>query len=255
MTLINPDEAKSPETKPKNPEGNSQWGYDLYPERRVRTVTTGLPALLEGKGRENIDKIHCERNVYKCIKQSPLIKLMIAALKSSGCTVDIRRHISCEECAPSVSGGFDPILNQVVVCQNVVQKEGLTQAVLTHEFVHMFDYCRNHLDFKNLDHLACTEVRAANLAHCSFLSAWIQGDVSVFDFKERHRDCVRSKALSSVLTARDVTQSEAEGAVDRVFDRCYADLEPIGRRLRRNSDDMYKAYAEGYYYGYSDDTS
>lgn len=210
--------------------------------------------LLQGKGRENIDKIRCESNVYKCVKRSPLVRLMMSALKSSGCPIDIRRHIACEECSYTVTGGYDPVLNQVVVCQNMATNEGLVQGVLTHEMIHMFDYCRNDLDFKNIDHLACTEIRAANLAHCSFTSAWMQGDASFFNVKESHQVCVKNKALMSVLAVRDVTREEAINAVERVFPHCYSDLEPIGRRLKRNSDDMYKAQAEGYLYGYDADS-
>lgn len=57
----------------------------------------------------------------------------------------------------------------------------------------------------------------------------------------------------SVLAVRNVTRDEAVDAVERVFPKCYADLEPIGRRIRRNSTDMQKAYLEGAFYGY--DTS
>lgn len=127
---------------------------------------------------------------------------------------------------------------------------GLVQGVLTHELIHMFDYCKNQLDFKNLDHLACTEIRAANLAHCSFLSAVSNGDASFFNIKEAHQYCVRNKALSSILAVRTVSEVDAMKAIDRVFPKCYSDLEPIGRRLRRNSEDIERAYAEGYYYGY-----
>lgn len=124
------------------------------------------------------------------------------------------------------------------------------QGVLTHEFIHMFDYCRNNLDFKNIDHLACTEIRAANLAHCSFLSAVTSGDASPFKIKQAHQNCVKTKALSSVMATRDVSMTEAMAAIEKVFPKCYPDLEPIGRRLRRNSEDIDRAYAEGYYYGY-----
>lgn len=234
--------------KPDKTENDSQWGYDMYPERRQKSDNTALGTFL--KGRDNLDKIKCERNVYKCVKDSPIVKLLMGALKASGCPIDIRRHISCEECAPTVSGGFDPVLNQVVICQNVVRKESLIQAVLMHEMIHMFDFCRHELNFRNLDHLACTEIRAANLAHCSFMSAWTQGDVTLFNFKEGHQTCVKNKALSSIMAARNVTKEEAVQAVNRVFPQCYADLEPVGRRIRRNSDDMYKALNEGYYYGY-----
>ncbi|KAJ3661802.1 hypothetical protein Zmor_006184 [Zophobas morio] len=258
MTFIDPsssaeqlEDDKLKSSRRSSSSEDRQWGYDLYPQRRKKsTETHGITSLLDTKGQENISKIKCERTIYKCIKQSPIIKLMMGALKSSGCPVDIRRHISCEECAPTVSGGYDPILNQVVICQNSVHKIGHIQSVLLHEMIHMFDYCRHDLNFKNLDHLACTEIRAANLAHCSFLSAWTQGDVSVFNIKQAHGDCVKSKALSSILATRDVSTTEAIDAIERVFPKCYSDLEPIGRRIRRNSDDMFKAYTEGYYYGY-----
>ncbi|XP_049804063.1 mitochondrial inner membrane protease ATP23 homolog [Schistocerca nitens] len=226
------------------------WGYDLYPERRGKYRPTLSSILLRGEGTENIDKVKCERNVYSCVKNSPLVKLMLGALKSSGCPVDIRRHISCEVCDISVTGGYDPELNQIVVCQNVALKEGIVQGILAHEMIHMFDYCRNKLDFKNLDHLACTEVRAANLTHCSFMSAFYQGDASPFNIKQRHQECVKRKAAHSIIAVRNVTMEEARAAVNRVFPKCYADLEPVGRRIRRNSYDMHRAYMEGPMYGY-----
>ncbi|XP_062547316.1 mitochondrial inner membrane protease ATP23 homolog [Armigeres subalbatus] len=238
----------------RNDDGGKQWGYDLYPERRGEKYKPSWGRVLLGiEGTENLDKIKCERNVYSCIKNSPMVKLMMGALKSSGCAIDIRRHIACEVCDVSVSGGYDPVLNQVVVCQNIARNEGIVQGVLTHEMIHMFDYCRNDLDFKNIDHLACTEIRAANLTHCSFLSAWTQGDASPFKIKQAHQDCVKTKALNSVLAVRKVTPEEAIDAVERVFPKCYNDLEPVGRRIRRNSKDMFKAYMEGPMYGYDVD--
>lgn len=110
--------------------------------------------------------------------------------------VDIRRHISCEVCDISVSGGYDPELNQVVVCQNIARSKGMVQGVLTHEMIHMFDYCNNDLDFKNIDHLACTEIRAANLTHCSFMSAWTQGDASPFKIKQAHEVSISTHVVT-----------------------------------------------------------
>lgn len=241
----NPDSGADP------PQTEEKWGYDLYPERRGQKYQPSLAKIaLLGEGRENIDKIKCERNVWNCAQKSPIVKLMLAALKSSGCEVDLSRHVACEVCDVSVSGGYDPELNQVVVCQNVARSEGMTQGVLTHEFIHMFDYCRNKLDFKNVEHLACTEIRAANLSHCSFLSAVGQGDASPFKIAKAHQDCVKTKAALSVMAVRKVSEPEARAVVDKVFDKCYNDLEPIGRRIRRNSLDMHKAYMERFAYGY-----
>lgn len=237
--------------QPAEEKNDEKWGFDLYPERRGEKYKPSLTKIaLLGEGREQSQKVKCEKNVWYCAKSSPLVKLMLAALKSSGCEVDLTRHVSCEVCDVSVSGGYDSELNQIVICQNVARTEGLTQGVLTHELIHMFDYCRNKLDFKNIDHLACTEVRAANLAHCSFLSAVTQGDASPFHIAKAHQDCVKTKAMYSVKCTRNVSLTEARAAVDRVFDRCYNDLEPIGRRLRRNSPDMHKAYKERFIYGY-----
>lgn len=50
---------------------------------------------------------------------------MMGALRSSGCPIDLRRHISCEVCDESVSGGYDPITNQIVVCQNMARGQGM----------------------------------------------------------------------------------------------------------------------------------
>jgi len=164
------------------------WGYDLYPERRGETFKPKWTRVLFGlEGQENIDRFKCEENVYWCVKNGPLVKLMMGALKSSGCPIDLRRHISCEVCDPTVTGGYDPKLNQIVVCQNMARNKSMVHGVLTHEMIHMFDYCNNDMDFRNVDHLACTEIRAANLAHCSFLSAMFQGDASPFNVKEAHQ--------------------------------------------------------------------
>ena len=81
-------------------------GYDLYPERRGEKKKLSWGKVMLGmEGTESIDKFKCENNVVKCVMNSPLIKLMMGALKSSGCEIDIRRHISCEICDHSVSGG------------------------------------------------------------------------------------------------------------------------------------------------------
>ncbi|KAI4486917.1 hypothetical protein M0802_012236 [Mischocyttarus mexicanus] len=210
---------------------NENWGYDLYPERRGTNVKPTFFKKLMG----------------------PLIQLMMAALKSSGCEVDLRRHISCEVCDHSVRGGYDAKLNQIIVCQNTSRSESKVRGVLAHELIHMFDYCRNKVDFNNIDHLACTEVRAANLVHCSFMSAFMQGTASPFHIKQAHQDCVKNLAKSSLMVVRNLTEEQAKMAIDKIFPMCYNDLEPIGRRIRRNSLDINRAYMEAPLYGYLHD--
>lgn len=129
MTIVTPDVKEKEQTtdnKKEHPqtkipsEDYSNWGYDLYPDRTKHDKKRNVSDYIFGRGREPIEKIRCERNVYQCIKTSPLVKLMMGALKNSGCAIDIRRHISCEECADGVSGGYDPILNQVICCLHFI---------------------------------------------------------------------------------------------------------------------------------------
>nr|XP_024218770.1 mitochondrial inner membrane protease ATP23 homolog [Halyomorpha halys] len=244
------NEAKNEESQPNASDESANYGYNLFPERKgelSRTVT----GILTGKeGKEEIQRMKCERTVYKCFMTSSLVKLMTGALKASGCDIDLRRHVVCEVCHSRVSGGYDPETNQIVICQNNSRSEGVVQGIMTHEMIHMFDYCNNKVDFKNLDHLACTEIRAANLTHCSLTSSVLQGDVSPFNIKANHKECVKRKALASIMAVRNVSLEEAVAAVERVFPKCYNDLEPIGRRIKGGGDDQKRAYAEGFLYGY-----
>lgn len=70
----------------------------------------------------------------------------------------MKRHIVAENCTEEVTGGYDTVNNQIVVCHNRVYTEEMTQAVIAHEMIHMFDHCRAKFDFTNLEHIACSEV-------------------------------------------------------------------------------------------------
>uniref|UniRef100_T1JDP2 Tr-type G domain-containing protein n=1 Tax=Strigamia maritima TaxID=126957 RepID=T1JDP2_STRMM len=243
-----PQESSSepPKSSPdSNPQQSTAFGYHLFPERKgEKYKPTWTSKVFKFEGKEEIQRIKCEQKVVECVQKSSLVKLMMSALASYGCPVKLDRHVACEVCDTSVSGGYDPEKNQIVVCQNVTKHYDAVQGVLAHELVHMFDYCRAKLDFKNIEHLACSEIRAANLVHCSYLSAVADGTAGPFNIAKQHRECVKHKAILSVLAVRSVTQEEATKAVESVFEKCYNDLEPIGRRLRRNSKDMDRAYQE-----------
>lgn len=92
------------------------------------------------------------------------------------------RHLVCEPCGPTVAGGFDPDQTQVdaclcissvqcqlvsaspqvVLCENNIYSQGHMNDTLTHELVHAYDHCRAHVDWSNLQHIACTEVSCAH---------------------------------------------------------------------------------------------
>lgn len=61
----------------------------------------------------------------------------------------------------------------------------------------MFDSCTRKLDFRNIEHLACTEIRAANLTHCGLVSSMLEGHSSIFNFKKRHQVRIQNYYISS----------------------------------------------------------
>ncbi|XP_029647733.1 mitochondrial inner membrane protease ATP23 homolog [Octopus sinensis] len=233
----------------KSNEHAEDFGYNFYPDRAsARRKTFWEKMWTEGRGK----KFKCEANVTWCVENHPMVKLLLRALKRHGCPVNLRRHIACEPCVGYVNGGYDPQQNQVVVCQNTAKKRWLCCNVLAHEFIHAFDYCRAKVDFMNIHHLACTEIRAANFMHCSFMAAMSAGSASPFNIKQKHADCVKQQAVKSIVIVRNISNEAALEIVNEVFDKCYNDLEPVGRIPRKASRDNYRALLEGQLYGYSE---
>lgn len=61
-----------------------QFLLDLYPERKQLFKSSISKILKFEEGREQFDKFKCEENVYECVKKSPLVKIMMGALRSAG---------------------------------------------------------------------------------------------------------------------------------------------------------------------------
>ena len=88
---------------------------DLYPERRGPGRDFSVFDAMVGKARVNPLKDICQKNVLTCLEM-PMIKLMMSALESCGCKVDLARHFSCEICTDGGEfhnmGGYDEQTNQ-----------------------------------------------------------------------------------------------------------------------------------------------
>ena len=52
------------------------------------------------------------------------------------------------------------------------------------------------------------------------------------------------QATSSVKAVRGFSESQAKAAVKGIFERCYNDLEPFGRRVARSRSDEVLAHDE-----------
>lgn len=96
---------------------------------------------------------------------------------------------------------------------------------MLHELVHAYDWCRIDLNPANCLHLACTEIRAANLSgDCNYAMEVLRGRALGFT---RHKpECVKRMAVLS-LQANPACANNAERAVDMAFERCWADWQPF----------------------------
>ena len=120
------------------------------------------------------------------------------------------------------------------VCCNNATNSGLVHGALVRNLIQMFDNCVNKYDFNNVRHLACSEVRKANLiycqrntqykmqntqeiqnykikvrkanlANCQFLTNLTRPDATFAVF-EQHRNCVRSVAVESLVKTKFVKE-------------------------------------------------
>lgn len=66
---------------------------------------------------------------------------------------------------------------------------------------------------------------------CVILFWWITDPAYDVTWRDAFvaQECVRSRALRSILTVRKVSREEAERVVDEVFDSCFNDHAPFGR--------------------------
>ena len=162
----------------------------------------------------------CEISVLKALKSSHRVKTLVNALNSSGCPFVPHRHIACAPCDAPLTGGYDDTHNQVIICSNTCKGDQKVEEILSHELVHMYDYCTKKINFDQIEHLACSEIRAASLASCA-----------KYNWNYRSFEhCVKAKAAHSVAVMKKCRVDEAANHVEKVFSKCYEDLEPIGHR-------------------------
>ena len=97
------------------------------------------------------------------INAGPAVVFMLKHLKHSGCNVTTE-NIVCAPCEFTQSGGFAPDAGAVVLCQNHFFSKKHMEETIVHELVHMYDHCKFKVDWDNLRHHACSEVRGHSTA-------------------------------------------------------------------------------------------
>jgi mitochondrial inner membrane protease ATP23 len=118
----------------------------------------------------------------------------------------------------------------VIVCKDNVEQLGVNKEhvrrTVLHELIHAYDHCRAKIDSRDCQHLACTEVRAALLSgDCDMTNEWKRRN---FRIKGQGAECAKRRAELSVAQHECCKgEGAAKAAVERVFDRCYADTAPF----------------------------
>jgi len=162
------------------------------------------------------------------------VSVVLNGLEQTGCALPSERaFVRCEPCDPDGTslGSYSKTEDgkgRVIICENVLTGSSVSKAAVErtvkHELIHAFDDCRAELDPNNCLHMACTEVRAANLSGDCHLKTEIQR--RNFAFKGQGNRCVKRRAQLS-LEAHPECKEVAKIAVDKVFDRCIEDNAPF----------------------------
>lgn len=183
---------------------------------------------------------------------------MLKHLKLSGCAFT-SSSLQCHPCPENRAGGFHPELG-VLLCQDRLVNKKLMEDTIAHELIHAFDHCRFKLDWENLRHQACSEVRWCHPHHDHCLSTVLIADprcqlewrlpvgtrgpkrvlhiqqaasgAYLWGIGEVRNDldqaCVKRRAYLSVLGNPSCKSPDmAEKAVNEVWESCFKDTRPF----------------------------
>jgi len=121
------------------------------------------------------------------------------------------------------------LLPDIFLCQQNIQNETHARESMAHELIHAIDMCRTKMDpINNCIHMACTEIRAENLAgECHWLRELQRGRMGT-NFVGHGAECVKRRAIRSVKANPNCAEKAAD-YVDAAFDRCFKDTFPFDR--------------------------
>lgn len=145
---------------------------------------------------------------------APMVRFMEKAIRDRGCSLPLEGFFTCEVLDAPVLGAFDTerhkvspsrfgcancselMWAQVILNAPHITNQTIASRTMVHESIHAFDHCRVKLDLASCKHLACTEIRAANLStDCNFSEETNRGI-----YKLQGQQKVRERGLTPVFT-------------------------------------------------------
>ncbi|KAM9960292.1 hypothetical protein ACTFIW_009421 [Dictyostelium discoideum] len=184
------------------------------------TTTTNSGGSLDKYVRKPTNQM-CRENVEKTFKEDPILQFIIKEMMKLGCLPPV---ITCEPCdSLDALGSFTP-KKGVIICDNMPTFPLNIRNTVVHEFVHAYDMCKNKLNPFNCEHLACTEIRAANLSgDCKWQLEALKKNFGVFNHQA---ECAKRRAIGS-LQSNPNCKDVAEMAVNKVWEKCNKDYYPF----------------------------
>jgi len=215
-------EGNSSSSTPADP--GSSAAFQRWLKKAAVLTGIGITPEERQRGLEDEQHVRCEKWKTELMNYSPSVVFMLKHLRLSGCVVP-PENVVCAPCDLSRSGGFHPA-GAIVLCQNHPNSKRHMEDTLTHELVHMYDHCKFNVDWHNLRHHACSEIRANSLSgDCRYMRELGRGHVS---FTKQHQACVRRRAILSVrANPKCPDEATAARAVNEVWESCFNDTRPF----------------------------
>ncbi|CAN3359008.1 mitochondrial inner membrane protease Atp23p [Diutina catenulata] len=177
------------------------------------------------------EKCHtCESDLKWMLQYSPSVIFMMDSIRKIQKNPEdqVASHVKCDVCPELQGGGFHPDYG-ILLCANRLRSKWQLEDVLTHELVHAYDHVKFKVDLANLNHHACTEIRASTLSgECRIFNEIKKTGLG--NFGKKFQDCVKRRAALSVShnpNCKDIDQATA--VVDRVWNSCFNDTRPFER--------------------------
>ncbi|CAK7563254.1 MAG: Mitochondrial inner membrane protease atp23 [Sporothrix epigloea] len=225
----------------------TSWWMNYFRILSGQVTPEGQHHYREWRYRQNEarDCQRCEDARDYLLRYSPIVRFMAEKTEQLGGHRLDGSNIVCARCPARVSadpgtgelrvvrqgGGFHPNFG-ILLCANEMRDRKHLEDNLAHEMVHAYDHLRWKVDWDDLRHAACSEIRASMLSgECRWTrESMTRGN---WTLTQQFQRCVRMRAIQS-LTARPRCRDDvhATKVVNEVWDSCFSDTRPF--------DDIYK---------------
>ncbi|PMD55033.1 mitochondrial inner membrane protease atp23 [Hyaloscypha bicolor E] len=245
-SFVKPQEQENPGTA--NGHDPAQTGYDpespwtnIYNILTGRMTPIGQHYFREDKYIQNEarDCKSCDEWRDWCFKYSPTVIFLRKNIEALNGDLNAK-NVRCRRCPTRRTedggfvrqgGGFSPD-HGILICANEMRDRKHLEDTLAHEMVHAWDHLRWKVDWADLRHAACTEIRASSLSgECRFMREfWTRNN---WKLTQQHQNCVRTRAVKSVM-ARPACKDDVQAVkvVNEVWDSCFSDTRPFDEIYR-----------------------